>query len=39
MGLLDKVKGAVNAVTGGAAKVTFEFEPKVALAERTCGSR
>ena len=32
MGFLDKVKGAVNAVTGGAAKVTFDFEPKVALA-------
>src|SRR3989304_6076715 len=28
MGFLDKLKGAVNAVTGGAAKVTMEFEPK-----------
>lgn len=27
MGLLDKLKGAVNAVTGGAAEVTFEYEP------------
>ncbi len=27
MGLFDKIKGAVNAVTGGAAKVTIEFSP------------
>jgi hypothetical protein len=27
MGLLDKLKGAVQAVTGGAAKVTIEFSP------------
>ena len=30
MGFFDKLKGAVNAVTGGAAKVTLDFEPKVA---------
>lgn len=30
MGLLDKLKGAVNAVTGGAAKVTIEFQPALA---------
>jgi hypothetical protein len=31
MGFLDKLKGAVNAVTGGAAKVTLEFDPKLAF--------
>jgi hypothetical protein len=31
MGFFDKIKGAVNAVTGGAAKVTLDFEPKVAF--------
>src|SRR5262245_18082601 len=31
MGFLDKIKGAVNAVTGGAAKVTMEFKPSVAF--------
>lgn len=35
MGFMDKLKGAVNAVTGGAAKVTFEFEPAVACAGET----
>jgi hypothetical protein len=32
---MDKLKGAVNAVTGGAAKVTLEFEPAVAFAGDT----
>jgi SpoOM protein len=27
MGFLDKLKGAVNAVTGGGAKVTLEYDP------------
>lgn len=27
MGFFDKLKGAVNAVTGGAAKVTLEYQP------------
>jgi len=27
MGLMDKIKGAMNAVTGGAAKVALEFSP------------
>jgi len=27
MGFFDKLKGAMNAVTGGAAKVTLEFDP------------
>ena len=31
MGFFDKLKGAVNAVTGGAAKVQLDFEPKVAF--------
>lgn len=30
MGFLDKIKGAVNAVTGNAAKVELEFMPPVA---------
>ncbi len=30
MGFLDKLKGAVNAVTGGGAKVTLEFQPATA---------
>lgn len=30
MGFMDKLKGAVNAVTGNAAKVTLEFTPQVA---------
>ena len=30
MGFLDKIKGAVNAVTGNAAKVELEFMPAVA---------
>lgn len=35
MGFMDKLKGAVNAVTGGAAKVTLDFEPTVACAGDT----
>lgn len=35
MGFLDKLKGAVNAVTGGAAKVTLEYEPKEVSAGQT----
>jgi hypothetical protein len=31
MGFFDKIKGAMNAVTGNAAKVTLDFEPKVAI--------
>jgi hypothetical protein len=31
MGLFDKLKSAVNAVTGGAAKVTLEFQPQTAF--------
>jgi len=27
MGLFDKLKGAMNAVTGGAAKVTIQYQP------------
>jgi len=27
MGLFDKIKGAVNTVTGGGAKVTMQFDP------------
>jgi hypothetical protein len=30
MGFLDKMKGMVNAVTGGAANVTLEYEPRAA---------
>jgi sporulation-control protein spo0M len=30
MGFFDKIKSAVNAVTGGAAKVAIEFQPAVA---------
>lgn len=30
MGFMDKLKGAVNAVTGNAAKVTLEFTPALA---------
>lgn len=29
MGFLDKLKGAVNAVTGNASKVTIESSPSV----------
>src|SRR3954470_18513894 len=32
MGFFDKIKSAVNAVTGGAAKVSMEFSPPVAFA-------
>jgi hypothetical protein len=31
MGFLDKLKGAMNMVTGNAAKVTIEFTPAVAI--------
>jgi hypothetical protein len=31
MGFLDKLKGAVHAVTGGAAKVSIDYDPKVAF--------
>jgi len=31
MGFFDKIKGAVNAVTGGGAKVTIEYNPPVAF--------
>lgn len=31
MGFLDKLKGAVSAVTGNAAKVTLEFSPQCAF--------
>ena len=31
MGILDKLKAAAAAVTGGAAKVTLEYEPRGAL--------
>lgn len=31
MGFLDKLKGAVNAVTGGGAKVTLEYQPPVGM--------
>ena len=31
MGFLDKIKGAVNAVTGGAAKVQIEYDPPTAF--------
>lgn len=30
MGFFSKIKGAMNAVTGGAAKVTIEFQPQPA---------
>ena len=31
MGFMDKIKGAMNAVTGNAAKVTLEFSPMIAM--------
>lgn len=31
MGFFDKVKGAMNAITGGAAKVSVEWHPQVAM--------
>jgi sporulation-control protein spo0M len=31
MGFMDKLKGAVAAVTGGAAKVSIEYQPQVAF--------
>lgn len=35
MGFLDKIKAAANAVTGGAAKVTIEYQPQVVFAGDT----
>lgn len=35
MGLLNKLKGAVNFVTGGAAKVQIEYEPSTAVPGQT----
>ena len=35
MGFFDAIKGAVNAVTGGAAKVTVEFQPQTVMAGGT----
>jgi hypothetical protein len=32
MGFFDKLKAAAQAVTGGAAKVTIEYQPQVAMA-------
>ena len=32
MGFFDKLKSAAQAVTGGAAKVTIEYQPQVAMA-------
>jgi sporulation-control protein spo0M len=32
MGFMDKLKAAAHAVTGGAAKVTIEYQPQVAFA-------
>lgn len=34
MGFFDKIKGAVNAVTGGAAKVEMEYLPMVMAGEK-----
>lgn len=31
MGFFDKIRGAVHAVTGGAATVTIEFHPQIAF--------
>lgn len=35
MGFMDKLKAAASAVTGGAAKVTIEYQPQVAFAGDT----
>ena len=35
MGFMDKLKSAASAVTGGAAKVTIEYQPQVAVAGDT----
>lgn len=35
MGFFDKIKGAVNAVTGKAAKVTIEYQPQVGFPGET----
>lgn len=37
MGFFDKIKGAVKAVTGGAAKVTMEVQPETASPGSTVG--
>jgi sporulation-control protein spo0M len=39
MGLLDKLKNAANTVTGGAARVSLEYEPSVALPGDTLSVR
>ena len=39
MGFFDKLKGAVHAVTGGAATVTIEFHPAVAFPGETLSVR
>ena len=35
MGFMDKLKAAAQAVTGGAAKVSIEYQPQVAFAGDT----
>lgn len=39
MGFFDKLKGAVNFVTGGAAKVTIEWSPAMAFPGEPIGVR
>lgn len=39
MGFFDKLKGAVHAVTGGAATVTIEFHPAIAFPGETLSVR
>jgi len=39
MGFFDKLKGAVSAVTGGAATVTIEFQPQTAFPGEPLGVR
>lgn len=39
MGFFDKLKGAVSAVTGGAATVTIEFHPQTAFPGEALGVR
>lgn len=39
MGLLDKLKNAANTVSGGAARISLEYEPKVALPGDTLSVR
>lgn len=36
MGFFDAIKGAVNAATGGGAKVAIEFSPDVVAAGVSC---